>query len=50
LACGVVAVLLSVNQANDVEAAKTAGLPGFLFPGGELDAFVADVLLQIKLR
>jgi hypothetical protein len=32
------------------EAAEAAGLPGFLFPGGDLDAFVADVLLQAKLR
>jgi D-glycero-D-manno-heptose 1,7-bisphosphate phosphatase len=38
------------DRATDIEAAEAAGLPGFLFPGGDLDAFVADVLLQTKLR
>jgi D-glycero-D-manno-heptose 1,7-bisphosphate phosphatase len=38
------------DRATDIQAAEAAGLPGFLFPGGDLDAFVADVLLQTKLR
>jgi D-glycero-D-manno-heptose 1,7-bisphosphate phosphatase len=38
------------DRATDIEAAEAAGLPGFLFPGGDLDAFVADVLPQTKLR
>jgi D-glycero-D-manno-heptose 1,7-bisphosphate phosphatase len=38
------------DRASDIEAAKAAGLPGFLFAGGDLDAFVADVMAQIKVR
>jgi D-glycero-D-manno-heptose 1,7-bisphosphate phosphatase len=38
------------DRASDLEAAKAAGLPGFLFAGGDLDAFVADVMAQIKVR
>lgn len=38
------------DRATDIEAAEAAGLPGFLFPSGDLDAFVADVLRQTKLR
>jgi D-glycero-D-manno-heptose 1,7-bisphosphate phosphatase len=37
------------DRATDVQAAEAVGLPGFLFPGGDLDAFVADVLLQTKV-
>jgi D-glycero-D-manno-heptose 1,7-bisphosphate phosphatase len=38
------------DRATDVEAAKAAGLPGFLFDGGDLDAFVADVMVQTRVR
>jgi D-glycero-D-manno-heptose 1,7-bisphosphate phosphatase len=38
------------DRASDIEAAAAAGLPGFLFPGGDLDAFVVDVLLQTNVR
>lgn len=38
------------DQARDIEAGKALGLPGFLFPGGDLDAFVTEVLAQIKRR
>jgi hypothetical protein len=36
------------DRVTDIEAPEAAGLPGFLFAGGDLDAFVADVLLQTK--
>lgn len=32
------------DRDSDIEAAKAAHLPGFLFAGGDLDAFVADIL------
>lgn len=32
------------DRATDIEAAQAAGLPGFLFAGGDLDAFVADCM------
>jgi D-glycero-D-manno-heptose 1,7-bisphosphate phosphatase len=38
------------DQARDIEAGQALGLPGFLFPGGDLDAFVTEVLAQIKRR
>jgi len=36
------------DRATDIEAAQAAGLPGFLFAGGDLDAFVADILSSIR--
>lgn len=32
------------NQARDLEAGRRAGVTGFLFDGGDLDAFVRDLL------
>jgi D-glycero-D-manno-heptose 1,7-bisphosphate phosphatase len=32
------------DQATDLEAARRAGMPGFLFDGGNLDDFVRDLL------
>ncbi|HVV41630.1 MAG TPA: HAD family hydrolase [Nitrobacter sp.] len=34
------------DRETDIEAARGAGLPGFLFAGGDLDAFVADCLAR----
>jgi D-glycero-D-manno-heptose 1,7-bisphosphate phosphatase len=38
------------DRASDIEAAAAAGLPGFLFTGGDLDEFVAGVVLQASRR
>jgi D-glycero-D-manno-heptose 1,7-bisphosphate phosphatase len=38
------------DRASDIEAGKAAGLPGFLFAGGDLDAFVVQVMSQMRLR
>ena len=38
------------DRPTDIEAAQAAGLPGFLFEGGDLDAFVADVMAQTRVR
>ena len=38
------------DRSTDIEAAEAAGLPGFLFAGGDLDAFVADVMDQTSAR
>jgi len=32
------------DSAIDIEAAEAAGIPGFLFKGGDIDAFAAQVL------
>jgi len=38
------------DRASDIEAGRAAGLPGFLFADGDLDAFVAQVMSQMRLR
>jgi D-glycero-D-manno-heptose 1,7-bisphosphate phosphatase len=38
------------DRPTDIEAAEAAGLPGFLFEGGDLDAFVAGAMAQTKVR
>ena len=38
------------DRDTDIEAARAAKLPGFLFAGGDLDAFVADVIRQTSVR
>jgi D-glycero-D-manno-heptose 1,7-bisphosphate phosphatase len=34
------------DRESDIEAAEAAHLPGFLFAGGDLDAFVAEILAK----
>ena len=38
------------DRATDIEAAAAVDLPGFLFSGGDLDAFVAEVMRQTSVR
>ena len=38
------------DRPTDIEAARAAGLPGFLFAGGDLDAFVAKAIAQTSVR
>jgi D-glycero-D-manno-heptose 1,7-bisphosphate phosphatase len=33
------------DRETDMEAAAAAGIPGHLFPGGDMDEFVARILL-----
>jgi D-glycero-D-manno-heptose 1,7-bisphosphate phosphatase len=37
------------DRATDIEAAQAAELPGFLFAGGDLDAFVAEVMTKVRV-
>ena len=41
---------LRAFRASDIEAAEAAGLPGFLFAGGDLDAFVEDIMARVAKR
>jgi D-glycero-D-manno-heptose 1,7-bisphosphate phosphatase len=38
------------DRSSDIDAANAAGLPGFLFTGGDLDAFVARVIDRTRAR
>jgi D-glycero-D-manno-heptose 1,7-bisphosphate phosphatase len=38
------------DRASDIEAAEAAALPGFLFSGDDLDAFVAEIMAQVRER
>jgi D-glycero-D-manno-heptose 1,7-bisphosphate phosphatase len=38
------------DRKSDIEAAQAVSLPGFLFAGGDLDAFVAEVVAQTSPR
>jgi len=35
------------DRDTDIEAAAAAKLPGYLFAGGDLDAFVAEILAKV---
>ena len=35
------------DRGTDIEAAVAAKLPGYLFAGGDLDAFVAEILAKV---
>jgi D-glycero-D-manno-heptose 1,7-bisphosphate phosphatase len=37
------------DRESDVQAARSAGLPGFLFAGGDLDAFVTACLGKVRV-
>jgi D-glycero-D-manno-heptose 1,7-bisphosphate phosphatase len=37
------------DRVTDIEVAEVERLPGFLLIGGDLDAFVADAVLQIDV-
>jgi len=36
------------DRITDIEAGRAAGLPSFLFRGGDLDTFVAETMLRMK--
>jgi D-glycero-D-manno-heptose 1,7-bisphosphate phosphatase len=36
------------DRNSDIEAAQAVGLPGFLFAGGDLDVFVAQVMRTVR--
>ncbi len=36
------------DRPSDIEAGQAAGLPAFLFTGGDLDAFIAEVIAQTR--
>jgi D-glycero-D-manno-heptose 1,7-bisphosphate phosphatase len=38
------------DRSTDIEAAQAVGLPGFLFAGGDLDDFVANIIAQMSER
>ena len=38
------------DKSSDIAAATAAGLPGYLFDGGDLDAFVAEILGRLRIR